>query len=106
MANETGTFTAIFYAEGSFDYLKTISIVIGDIRGEIYKTLDKKDSAIYGFIIVGVAAFLGFFSPAVAIIFALVGWIEAASLGFIEINWYAFILIVVIGGYIAWKLKV
>jgi hypothetical protein len=106
MVNETGKFVAIFYATGSFDYIKTISIVIGDIRGEIYKTIDKKDSAIYAFIIVGSAVFIGLFSPAVAVVFGLIGWIAAASLGFINFDWYVFIPVALIGIYIAWKLRV
>lgn len=106
LAGINGTIYATFYATGSAADVSTIEI-LKDIQNEIYDTLDKKDAAIYGFIFVGVAFFVGLFSPVGAIIMTLGGVVAATGFGFIPntLTNYLFVGIAIIGIYIAWKLR-
>lgn len=107
MGNQTGNFAATFYATGSNGVIDTIGFIV-DAINEIYDTLDRADSAIYAFLVVGGAIFIGLFSPVAAIVLGLMGWVAATWLGFIKMTGnqiIAFIGIFIVGIFLAWKLR-
>jgi len=96
------------YSQSIHDPLVEYPGALGEIRNEILRNMDVKDRGFYAFIIIGIAAMIGLFSPGVAILFGAVGYIIASSFGFINMTGtslalLAGILLSII--YVGWKMR-
>lgn len=106
-----GGFWAIFYAKGSEGgVLASIFQNIKEVRDEIYDAIGEKNGAWLALIIVGTATFIGlFFGPSGVIIMAGLGYFVSFLIGlqnYFDAEFYlAFIGLLVVGGYIAWKAR-
>ncbi|MEB3330850.1 MAG: hypothetical protein VKQ33_16635, partial [Candidatus Sericytochromatia bacterium] len=100
-----GTFHAIFYVNGSVAELSRVE-VFRQVRETIYENLLQIDATAYMIILFAGIVLLFVFSPVMAVVGGIAGWLLGSALGLITItSTYVLIGFITIALVIAWKVR-